>query len=782
MRLLKPILTVLAVIFFLPSFAQNKYTISGSIRDAKNGEELIGATVSIKELPGVGAATNAYGFFSLTIPKGKYTLLGHYVGYNEFSQEINLDSSRSININLAPESVEMKQVVVSARKADENVTQAQMSATKLDIKELNKIPVIFGEKDILKTIQLLPGVKGAGEGNSGFYVRGGNSDQNLILLDEALVYNASHLLGFFSTFNSDVLKDATLYKGNMPAEYGGKLSSVLDIKMKDGDDKTYDVGGGIGLIASRLYVEGPIVQDKGSFIVAGRRTYADVFLKASKDTNINKDVLYFYDLNAKANYRLGPKDRIYASGYYGRDKFGLGSTIGIDYGNATGTVRWNHIVNDRLFSNLSFIYNDFSWRIKLSDDNININITSIIQDYGLKEDLEYYFDTHNKIKFGAQTTFKSVVPGDVSSNNQSILTPFAITRNYGWENEVYAQHEVTLWEKVNINYGLRISAFSTVGPGKEFFFNPTSTDTVSLQLGQFGKTYINPEPRFSVSYNFAKNMSFKAAYSRNVQNIHLLSNTTTSSPTDRWIMTSNNIRPEISDQGSVGYFYNFLNNMFEFSIEGYYKWMQNQIDYANGADLIVNETVENQLVYGNGRAYGGEIFLKKRTGKLTGWVSYTLSRTERQFTEINNGSWYPARYDQTHNVSVVVMWDITPRINVSATWVYNTGNAVTFASGKYYVDGYWTPYYGPRNANRMPPYHRLDIGATFVLKKHKMWEHDLNVSVYNVYARENPYQITFKTEDNGQSVTQQLSLFRIIPSVTYNFKFSYLRKEKNKAK
>ena len=781
----KPLLTFVSILLMFSCFAQSKYTISGSMRDAKTGEELIGAIISVKELANTGAATNAYGFYSLTLPAGKYTVQGHYVGYNDFVQEINLDSSCIINVNLMPASVEMKQVEVSARRADANVKEAQMSATRLDIKELEKIPVIFGEKDILKTIQLLPGVKSAGEGNSGFYVRGGGADQNLILLDEALVYNASHLLGFFSTFNNDALKDATLYKGNMPAEYGGKLSSVLDIKMKDGNDKTYSVGGGIGIIASRLYVEGPIVKDKGSFIITGRRTYADLFAKISKDTSINRSILYFYDINVKASYRLGKKDRIFASGYFGRDKFGLGTTFGIDYGNATGTARWNHIVNDRLFSNLSFIYNNFSWRVTVNNNGLNIDIHSIIQDYGLKEDLEYFLNTKNKIKFGGQSTFRSTVPGEITSNTPGLIKPLTLSHTYGWENALYAQHEVTLWNKVNLNYGLRISSFSVTGPGRNYYFHPTSTDTVTLKLGQFGKTYVNPEPRFSLSYNFVKDMSFKAAYSRNTQNIHLLSNTTTSNPTDRWIMTSNNVRPEIGDQVSAGYFFNFLNNMFEFSVEGYYKWMQNQIDYVNNAQLRANETVESQLIYGSGRAYGGELFIKKRTGKVTGWISYTLSRTERKFAEVNANSWFPARYDRTHDLAVVVMWDITPRINVSATWVYQTGNAVTYASGKYQLNGTWVPYYSFRNQDRFPPYHRLDIGATFVLKKRKiagreMWEHDLNISFYNVYARQNAYQITFIPSDivTGQSRTEQLSLFKIVPSLTYNFKFTYVKKQK----
>jgi len=781
MHLLRPIFFFLALTLSLSLFSQARYTISGAIRDGKTGEELIGATVSVHEMPGTGVSANSYGFYSLTIPSGRYTLEAHYVGYTLYSKEISLDSSQTININLMPSSVEMKQVTVSGQRADENVRGAQMSATKLDMKELGKIPVIFGEKDLLKTIQLLPGVMGAGEGNSGFYVRGGNSDQNLILLDEALVYNASHLLGFFSTFNSDAIKDATLYKGNMPAEYGGRIASVLDIKMKDGNDKTYSVGGGIGLIASRLYVEGPLVPDRGSFIITARRTYADVFLKFSQDTSINRDILYFYDINAKASYRVSKKDRIFVSGYFGRDVLSLYSLFGINYGNATATARWNRIVSDRMFSNLSFIYNDFSWKINITDNGLVVNVNSIIQDYGLKEDLEYFLDVNNKIKFGAQTTFRSAIPGEITTSTPGLINPFTLTRSYGWENAAYVQHEVTLWSKVNLNYGLRISTFTVAGPGKEFFFHPTYTDTVSLHIGQFGKTYINPEPRLSLSYNFAKNMSVKAAYSRNTQDIHLLSNTTSTSPTDRWIMSTNNIRPEISDQGSAGYFYNFLNNMFELSIEGYYKWMQHQIDYINGANLIANETVENQLVYGNGRSYGGEFFFKKRTGKVTGWISYTLARTELRFDQVNNNTWYPARYDRTHDLCIVVMWDITPRINVSATWVYYTGNAVTYPIGKYQLNGGWIQYFGDRNSDRFPPYHRLDIGATFILKKRKMWEHDLNISVYNVYARENAYQITFIPSDifTNQPRTEQLSLFRIVPSITYDFKFTYLKKQKN---
>jgi hypothetical protein len=775
-------LLVFLLFAVVSAFAQQKFTISGTVRDAKTGEELISSTIQVKELANTGVASNAYGFYSFTLPKGNYTLLCRYTGYTEFRQEISLDSNIVLNINLAPAIVEIKQVEISATREDRNVKEAQMGVTHLDIKQLEKIPVIFGERDILKTIQLLPGVKAAAEGSSGFYVRGGGADQNLVLLDEALVYNASHLLGFFSTFNNDAIKSATLYKGNMPAEYGGKLSSVLDLKMKEGNDKTYHIGGGIGLIASRLYAEGPIVKDKGSFIGTFRRTYADVFLKAFKDTTINKVILHFYDINAKANYRVSKRDRIFISGYFGRDKLALGNQFGIDYGNATATARWNHIASEKLFSNLSFIYNNFQWKVTVNYNGLNVSVNSVVQDFSLKEDLEYFINANHKIKMGGQSTFRSNIPGDINSNTPNLINPFKVTHVYGWENAVYAQHEATFWGKVNINYGVRLSTFTVTGPGKNYYFYPNHTDTVNLKVGQFAKTFFNPEPRFSLSYNFVKDMSFKAAYSRNTQNIHLLSNTTTSTPADRWIMTSNNIKPEIADQVSAGYFFNFYNNMFEFSIEGYYKWMQNQIDYKNGAQLVINETVENQLVYGVGRAYGGEIFLKKRLGKFTGWISYTLSRTERRYKEVDNNAWFPARYDRTHDVAIVLMYDITPRINVAATWVYSTGNAVTYASGKYPLNGTWIPYYGPRNSDRFPAYHRMDIGATFVLKKRKWLEHDLNISVYNLYARQNPYQINFNANDvfTHQSTTEQVSLFKIVPSVTYNFKFNIEPKKKRK--
>ncbi|MFN8277865.1 MAG: TonB-dependent receptor [Chitinophagales bacterium] len=779
---MKPYLTIVALFLAFGAMAQNG-SLSGTVRDAKNGEELIGATVYLKEQPATAVPTNAYGFYSLSAPRGKWTLAVRYIGYDAFFQSIDLTGNQVINVNLQPTSTELKQVEVTSKRADENVKQAQMSVTKLDMREMAKIPVIFGEKDILKTIQLLPGVVPTGEGSAGYVVRGGGPDQNLILLDEAPVYNASHLLGFFSTFNNDAIKDATLYKGNAPAEFGGRLSSVLDVKMKEGNDKQYSVSGGLGLIASRLSIEGPIVKEKGSFIITGRRTYADIFTKLSKNEAVKKSKLYFYDINAKVNYRFGSKDRVFLSGYFGRDVFGLGNSFGIDYGNWTATARWNHIFNNKLFSNTSFIFNNFSYAVNINfSDSLNFTIKSQIQDYGIKEDLDYFLNAKNKFKFGFLSTFHTIVPGEITASANSQINPVKYARNYGWENAIYAQHEVTLWDRVNVNYGVRLSTFTLTGPGKYYTFNSNgTTDTAQLKFGQFGKTYVNAEPRISVSCQFAKNMSLKAAYSRSVQHVHQLSNTTTSNPTDRWVLTSNNIKPELADQYSLGYFFNFHQNMFELSVEGYYKYLYNQIDYVNGAVLRANETIESQLVYGIGRSYGGEFFLKKRTGKFTGWISYTLSRTERKFESINNNTWFPSRYDRTHDISIVLMYDITPRINVSATWVYYTGNAATFASGKYALNGAVIPYYGPRNQDRFPAYHRLDIGATFILKKHRMWEHDLNISFYNLYARKNAYQIEFEKVNEDASTTKAVKtyLFRIVPSITYNFRFTALKKEKH---
>lgn len=773
---MKKLVTLLFALSLTVSlFAQTKYTISGSVRDSATGEELIGASVFIKELTATGASTNAYGFYSITIPEGIYTAATQYIGYKSKSVKIELKQNTKLDFILAENSAQLGEVIIMGERKDENITKTQMGVEKIDMKEIEKIPVLFGEKDVLKTIQLRPGVKSAGEGNSGFYVRGGAADQNLILLDEATVYNASHLLGFFSVFNSDALKDVTLYKGGMPAEYGGRLSSVLDIRMKDGNDKKFGAEGGIGLIASRLKLEGPIVKEKGSFTISGRRTYADLFLKLSPDTTLRKAKLYFYDLNAKANYRLNNRNRIFLSGYFGKDVLGFGDTFGFDWGNATGTLRWNHIVNDKTFSNTSLIFSDYNYNIELNFGSIEGRIISRIQNYNVKQDFQYFITTENKLKFGFNSIYHKIIPGAVTIKNEATISELKLKNNHALENAVYISHEWKPTALLGFESGIRLSSFSALGPGDFYTYNKEGvpTDTNSYSSGEFVKTYFNAEPRFAANYVINEKTSVKASYGRNTQNLHLLSNSTSGNPTDLWIPNSNNVKPEIADQVSLGYFRNFKDNTYEFSTEVYYKYLQNQIDYKDGAELSFNENVETELLSGTGRAYGIEFFLKKKYGKLNGWIGYTLARTEKKIEGINKGGYYPAKQDRTHDISIVSIYDISKKWSLSATWVYYTGNAITFPSGKYEIAGNIVNYYTERNGYRMPAYHRLDIGATWQVKKTEKFESSWNFSIYNAYGRENAYSITFQQDPDDPSKTQaiQTTLFRWIPSFTFNFKF-----------
>ena len=754
------------------SSAQQHYTISGFVTDAKTGEDIIGANVTIKELPGKGSSTNSYGYYSITLPSGYYQIATQYVGYAPKIQKIDLIQSQKVNFELNEQLNELSEVVVLSQRKNENITKIEMGAQKLDTKDLKNIPVLFGEKDVLKTIQLLPGIKPAGEGSSGFSVRGGATDQNLILLDEATVYNASHLMGFFSVFNSDAIKDISVYKGNEPSEYGGRLSSVLDIKMNDGNDKKFGVSGGIGLISSRLTIEGPIVKDKGSFIISARRTYADLFLKLSSDTTINKAKLYFYDLNAKANYRIDDKNRIYLSGYFGQDVLGLSNSFGINWGNSTATLRWNHLFSNRLFSNTSLIFSNYDYKIHINN-GIEMNIISRIQDYCLKQDFQLYAGTTSTLKFGFNSIYHEIIPGAITASSAVDLK--TLTNKYAWENALYISHQYNFSNKLSVDYGARLSAFSLLGPGNFYSYDPNgnTTDTTTYTSGQFVKSYIYLEPRATFNYILNPQSSLKASYSRNIQNLHLLSNSTSGSPTDLWIPSSNNVKPEIADQVSLGYYHNFSDNQYEFFSEIYYKDLKNQIDYKNGAELNFNENVESQILFGKGRAYGLELFLKKKYGRFNGWISYTLSRTELQFDQINNGNYYPAKQDRTHDVSIVGIYDLNKHWTFSATWVYYTGNAVTFPTGKYQIDGKTTMYYSDRNANRMPAYHRLDLGATYIVKKTPKFESSWTFSLYNAYGRDNAYMITFRDDPNDPTKTQavQTTLFRFVPSFTYNFKF-----------
>lgn len=742
-------------------------TISGYITDKKNGETLIGASVVLKTNNQTGVSTNDFGFYSLTLPRGDYELVFSFIGYDPQTISVNLAENKKINIALSENSVSLNEVVVSAVKNNTKITQSQMGVEKINVAAINKLPVLLGERDVLKTMQLLPGVKSAGEGQSGFTVRGGTVDQNLILLDDAPVYNAAHLLGFFSTFNSDAIKDVTLYKGTAPSQYGGRISSVVDVKMNEGNNQNMGVSGGIGLISSKLNVEAPIQKGKSSFLITGRRTYADMFLKLTDQFKDNQ--LYFYDLNTKFNYRFSDKDRLFVSGYFGRDVLSFSNSFGINWGNSTATVRWNHLFNDKLFSNTSFIYSNYDYNIDIKSNANPFSILSRVRDWNVKQEFQYFPNSKNEWKFGYNVIHHTVTPGEItnteSTNNLS-------DPKYGLESALYATNDWQASSKLKVNYGMRLSNFVVLGGSTYYELDAAKNIIDTLNPTSPVKNYVNIEPRLSLSYVLNEHSSLKAAYTRNTQNLHLITNSVTTSPTDKWIMNTNIVKPEIGDQVSLGYFHNFKDNMFELSAETYYKWLKNQIDYKDAADER-NPVIETQLLSGKGKAYGLELLLKKNQGKLTGWVGYTLSKTEKQIDGINQNKWYAARQDRTHDISLVTMYDISKRWNISAVWVYQTGNAVTFPSGKYEVAGQTTWLYTERNGYRMPDYHRLDLGATFKLKERKRFSSELSFSLYNAYGRENPYTITFeKSEtDPNKTVAIQTALFKQVPSISWNFKF-----------
>ena len=769
----KTLLTLPLLLFLFSAFSQQKFTVSGTIKSKAKGETLIGASIRAGN---AGTVSNEYGFYSLTLPQGTYTFEFSAIGLQSLQQEIVLDKDILLNIALEDEVKSLEGVVVNAQSKGRSISSPQMGVEKLSTREIKNIPVLFGEKDILKTIQLLPGIKSAGEGNSGFYVRGGAGDQNLILLDEAPVYNASHLLGFFSTFNSDAVKDMTVYKGGMPAQYGGRLSSVLDIKMNDGNNQDFNVSGGLGLISAKLNVEGPLQKDRSSFLVTGRRTYVDMFLKLSKDSAINNNTLYFYDLNAKLNYQLGARDRLYLSGYFGKDVLGVGETFGIDWGNGTGTLRWNHIFNQKVFANTSLIFSNYKYKISIRSGGDDFDIYSQIQDWNLKQEYQWFAGNRNNLRFGFNSIYHTITPGEVDAKQSVSVNSSALQKRYSWENALFVTDTWKASDKVNLTLGLRASGFSILGKGDYYHIDQDGRvlDTMSYTNGEFVKTYLNLEPRVAMSYVFNKNTSVKAAYVRNVQNLHLVSNSTSSNPTDKWIASTNIIRPEIADQVSIGYYRDILQGRVELSAETYYKSMKNQIDYRDGADIFANnDAIESQLLFGKGRAYGLELLVKKKTGKLTGWVAYTLSKTEKLINGINENRWYNARQDRTHEVSIVASYELSKKWTVSANWVFYTGDAVTFPAGKYSIDGQTVFYYTERNGYRMPDYHRLDLGATWLLKQRKRWTSELAFSLYNAYGRENAYTINFRDNPDDASKTEAVryALFKFIPSITYNFKF-----------
>ena len=766
-----------------------KYVISGYIKDTTDGESLIGATIAVVELSN-GSATNAYGFYSISLPAGHYTLKVSYVGYRPQVIPIDLKGDLKLNVELSSASITTQEIVVTAEKKDANVTSTSLGRQELSIETVKSIPAFMGEVDVLKTLQLLPGVMAAGEGNTGFYVRGGGPDQNLVLLDDAVVYNTGHLFGFFSVFNSDAVKSLSIEKGPIPAQYGGRLSSVVDVKMKEGNLKDWHVEGGIGLIASRLTIQGPIIKNKCSIILAGRRTYIDLLSLPFTDTyhhgQYKGDGYYFYDINAKINYILSDKDRLYASGYFGRDVFNFKAPqgdfgINFPWGNNTLTARWNHIFGDKLFMNAMFIYNDYKFNIGANYQSVLFNISSNTRDIGAKIAFDYSPWIGHMMKFGVDYTNHLLTPYQTSGVVDSVNIQSTNTSSkHAHELAIYwaDDFDVTKWLKINV--GLRGSVFTLVGPYKKQEFDSAGhrLDSLDYAVGTPIKTYWGLEPRIGMRFKVAKATSIKAGFSLTKQYIHLVSNSTTTLPFDLWVPSTPNVKPQIALQYSVGVFQNFKDNMFEASIELYYKQLFNQIDYGENKVVTSEQDIEDFFVYGKGRSYGSEFFFKKAQGKLQGWVGYTLGWTQRQFASINNGQWYDAKYDRRHDLNIVVMYDITPRWKVAATFVYATGNTTTLPVQLYYINGSINYIYGPRDFYRLPAYHRLDLSATYILKhKHfKKLHSDITLAIYNVYDRQNPFFVYVDVQGNpttgGLNVAlKQVSLFPILPSITWNFKF-----------
>jgi hypothetical protein len=778
----------LLFLFSVTVFAQSsRFTISGYVREAATGEAMIGATVVLKEIH-KGANTNQYGFYSITVDKGSYTLSVTYLGFEEFTQILDLSSDQRINISMKVKAIQAEAVVITGEREDKNVKSTEMGTVKLSMDEIKALPAFLGEVDIMKTIQLLPGVKSAGDGNAGFYVRGGGPDQNLILLDEAVVYNASHLLGFFSVFNGDAVKDVNLIKGGMPAQYGGRLSSVLDISMKDGNDKQYHVEGGIGLISSRLTVQGPIKKDTCSFILSARRTYIDAVIKPflSKSSKYYGSGYYFYDLNTKVNYKISDKDHLFLSGYFGRDVFNYNNnaskfSVNIPWGNASGVLRWNHLFSDKLFLNTSAIFSDYKFAFGASQSGFEFQLFSGIQDWNAKMDFSYYPNTRHEIRFGWNYIFHTFTPSNATAKQGDVVFDLGkIKKQYAHEVALYLSDDFDITEKLRLSLGIRGSYFIQVGPFDRYGHDVQGkiVDTTRYGSGQKVAAYGGPEPRAAIRYSLTSKSSLKANYTHNYQYIHLASLSALSMPTDVWVPCSDVVKPQISDQISLGYFQNFFNNTYESSVEVYYKKMQRQIEYREGALPTddAKDNADNNFVFGSGQSYGAEFFFKKRLGKLNGWVGYTLSWTTRNFPDLNNGQTYYAKYDRRHDISVVTTYDLSPKWTFSAIWVYSTGNAITLPVARYFIEGNIVDQYSSLNGLRMPAYHRMDISATWTLKKHKRFEQNLNFAIFNVYNRQNPYFIFFDTQGSIQggnlSITaKQVSLFPILPSVTWNFKW-----------
>ena len=783
---MKKIINILIILFSIQFAIAQKHSISGYIKDKNTGEALVGSTFYVKELK-AGSSSNVYGFYSITLPEGIYNITLSFIGYESVIQKITLNKDVKLNFDLEETSITTGEVIISAEKT-ENIESSQMSRVSLPIKSIKAIPAFMGEVDILKTIQLLPGVQSAGEGNSGFYVRGGGPDQNLILLDEAIVYNASHLFGFFSVFNADAINNVELIKGGMPANYGGRLSSVLNISMKEGNNQNFEVDGGIGLIASRLTLQGPIVEGKSSFIVSGRRTYIDIlvnpFIKQSSP--FKGSGYYFYDLNAKFNYKFSDKDRVFLSTYFGRDVFTYNNNkdefkVSIPWGNATTSFRWNHVFGSQMFMNATLIFTDYQFSFGAEQEDFELKLSSGITDYNAKIDFTYMPSYKHKLKWGINYINHKFTPSSVSAKiGEMSINSSDIVYNYAHDAAVYINDEwdITPWLKVNL--GLRATVFQQIGPFKRYIKDEYGQTIDSMEYAKNEEivTYPNIEPRFSMRIVIDEKSSFKASYTENYQYIHLATLSSASMPTDLWVPSTDIVSPQFSTQAAIGYFRNFFNNNYEFSIESYYKIMENQLEYAEGSAPgdELGDNPDNSFVFGEGQSYGAEFFLKKRLGQTTGWIGYTWSKTTRIFADINNGIEFPAKYDRRHDLSIIVTHQFNELWTLAGIFVYATGNSITLPIGRYFIDGALVNQYDIRNSYRMEPYHRADLSLTYTPKKKRKYQSSWNLSVYNIYSHQNPYFIYFDTEGNLSEGTlstsaKQISLFPILPSITYNFNF-----------
>ncbi|KPM48425.1 TonB-dependent receptor [Jiulongibacter sediminis] len=768
-------------------FSQN-VSLSGYIRDASNGEGMIGVSIYVQELQ-TGTQTNAYGFYSITLPPGTYTLNLTSIGYGQQTQKVSLSESLTRDFEMNDEASQLQEVVVKAEREDANVKSLEMSVNKVEMKTIKKMPAFMGEVDVIRSIQFLPGVSSVGEGASGFNVRGGGIDQNLVLLDEAPVYNSSHLFGLFSVFNPDAVKDVKLIKGGIPANYGGRVSSILDVRMKEGNSKKPEFTGGLGTIFSRFAYERPFLEGKGSFIVALRRSYIDVLAKPFLNEDLKGSQFYFYDFTAKGNYKINNNNTVFLSGYFGRDVFG--ADFGFNWGNATTSLRWNHVFNDKLFMNTTVFYSNYDYLLDSDlnneEDQDSFRWESNIENYSIKPDFQYYINPNNTLSFGGQSIYYRFNPGQAEAVSGGESRSIGLPDKYAVESGIYIGNEQKVNSRLSLQYGIRYSDYRYLGKGNKVLLNTEGsvageqkevTDIIQVGQGELIQQYGNWEPRFSANIGLGRNSSIKVSYNRLAQYIHLLSNTTASSPLDVWTPSSNNIKPQISDQVALGYFQNFDDNNYEASVEVYYKELQNQIDYTRNANLLLNPAVEADLLSGDGRAYGAEFYLKKNRGKFNGWISYTLARTERLVDGLNNNEWFPARIDKMHNLSLVSIFDTGKKWSFSGTFNFSSGTPASFPTNKFIWQGIALPhnYYDTRNSYRIPASHRLDLSAT-LQNKHaffKKGESEWVFSVYNVYNRRNPFSVYVRqNEDNfAQTEAVKYSVFAsILPAVTYNFKF-----------